>query len=138
MISSILLKSALQGFAIFAASFGTYFYFLQQNPGNASLARTMGLSILMLANLFLVLVNSSNYDFIFQSIHHLAKDKVMWAILFGTVAGLLLILYSPLNGILKLAPLTIGQFFLVIGISAVSVLWYEIVKWISFRKQIQP
>ena len=85
----------------------------------------------MLANLFLVLVNSSNRDFVFQSIHRLAKDKVMWAILFGTVAGLLIILYSPLNSILKMAPLTVGQLLLVIGISAVSVLWYEIVKGIS-------
>ena len=125
----ILWKSVLQGIAIFASSFGTYFYFLQQNPGNASLARTMGLSIVMVANVFLVLVNSSNYDFLFQSIHRLAKDKVMWAILIGTIAGLLLILYTPLSGILKLAPLTISQFLLVIGISAVSVLWYEIVKF---------
>jgi Ca2+-transporting ATPase len=53
----------------------------------------------------------------------------MWAILIGTIAGLFLILYTPLNGILKLAPLAIGQFFLAIGISAVSVLWYEIVKF---------
>jgi Ca2+-transporting ATPase len=125
----ILLKSVLQGLVIFAASFGTYFTFLQQNPGNAPLARTMGLSIVMLANLFLVLVNSSNYDFVFQSVRHLAQDRVMWAILIGTIAGLFLILYTPLNGILKLAPLTIGQFFLAIGISAVSVLWYEIVKF---------
>lgn len=124
----ILWKSVLQGIAVFAASFGTYFYFLQQNPGNAPLARTMGLSIVMLANLFLVLVNSSNYAFVFQSMHCLAKDKVMWAILIGTIAGLLLILYTPLSGILKLAPLTIGQFLLAIGISAASVLWYEIVK----------
>lgn len=125
----ILLKSVLQGIAIFVASFVTYFYFLRQNPGNASLARSMGLSIVMLSNLFLVLVNSSSYDFVFQFIHRLAKDKVMWAIFIGTIAGLFLILYTPLSSILKLAPLTIGQFFLVVGISAVSVLWYEIVKF---------
>ena len=124
----ILLKSVTQGLTIFAASFGTYFTFLQQNPGNAPLARTMGLSIVMLANLFLVLVNSSNYDFVFQSIRRLANDKVMWAILIGTISGLFLILYTPLSDILKLAPLTIGQFLLAIGISAASVLWYEIVK----------
>lgn len=127
----ILLKSILQGAAVFAASFGTYLVFLQQNPGNAPLARTMGLSIVMLANLFLVLVNSSNWDFVFHSIRRLAKNKVMWGILTGTLAGLLLILYTPLNGILKLAPLTISQFLLAAGISAVSVLWYEIVKVVN-------
>ena len=126
----ILSKSALQGFAIFAASFATYFYFLQQNPGSASLARAMGLSIIMLANLFLVLVNSSNCDSIFQSIRYLAKDKVMWAVLCATLTGLLIILYSPLNSVLKLAPPTMGQLALAFGISGASVLWYEIVKWI--------
>ena len=124
----ILLKSVSQGIAVFAASFGTYFYFLQQSPANAPLARTMGLSIVMLANLFLVLVNSSNFDYVFQSIRRLAKDKVMWAILIGTVAALAVILYSPLSGIFKMAPLTPAQFLLAAGISAVSVLWYEAVK----------
>jgi len=128
----ILFKSILQGLAVFSASFGTYFAFLQQNPANAALARTMGLAVIMLANLFLVQVNSSNYDFAIQSITRLARDKVMWAVNIGTIAGLLLILYTPLCGFLKLAPLSAGQFFLSVGIAAASVLWYEIVKLIHF------
>ena len=92
----------------------------------------MGLAVIMLANLFLVQVNSSNYDFAIQSITRLAKDKVMWAVNIGTIAGLLLILYTPLCGFLKLAPLSAGQFYLAVGIAAVSVLWYEIVKLIHF------
>ena len=131
----ILFKSILQGLAVFSASFGTYFAFLQQNPANAALARTMGLAVIMLANLFLVQVNSSNYDFAIQSITRLAKDKVMWAVNIGTIAGLLLILYTPLCGFLKLAPLSAGQFFLSVGIAAASVLWYEIVKLIHFIRR---
>lgn len=126
-------KSILQGLFIFAASFITYYVLLQQNPDNATLARTMGISVIIIANLFLVQVNSSNYDFAVHSMVRLAKDKVMWFVVTGTVAGLLLILYTPLSGILKLAPLSLGQFFLAVGIAAVSVLWYEIVK--LFRKQ---
>jgi len=52
----------------------------------------------------------------------------MWAVIIGTVAGLLLMLYTPLNRILNLAPLSLSQFFIAVGIAAVSVLWYEIVK----------
>jgi Ca2+-transporting ATPase len=37
-------------------------------------------------------------------------------------------LYTPLNRILNLAPLSLSQFFIAVGIAAVSVLWYEIVK----------
>ena len=138
LTAGILFKSILQGLSVFAASFGTYFLFLQQNPGNAPLARTMGLAIIMFANLFLVQVNSSDYDFAFQSVARLAHDKVMWAISLGTVAGLLVILYTPLCGFLKLAPLSADRFFLAAGIGAAAVLWYEAVKLVRFlrnRKQ---
>ena len=138
LTAGILFKSILQGLSVFAASFGTYLLFLQQSPGNAPLARTMGLAIIMFANLFLVQVNSSDYDFAFQSVARLAHDKVMWAISLGTVAGLLAILYTPLCGFLKLAPLSAGRFFLAAGIGAAAVLWYEAVKLVRFlhnRKQ---
>lgn len=129
-----LMKSILQGIMVFAASFGTYFTLLRQNPDNAAIARTMGLAIIIFANLFLVHVISSNSDFAFQSMRRLMKDKVMWIANIGTVAGLLLILYTPLNSFLKLAPLTMGQFFSAIGIAAASVLWYEFVKLIKYLK----
>jgi Ca2+-transporting ATPase len=130
-----LFKSVLQGIVIFAASFGTYYSILSKNPGNAPLARTMGLIIIVIANLFLVQVNSSDQDFAAQSLKHLVKDKVMWMVNMGTVAGLLLILYTPLYRLLKLVPLTVRQFFTAFGISAVSVLWYEAVKLVKkFRK----
>ncbi|SDM88656.1 cation-translocating P-type ATPase [Acetanaerobacterium elongatum] len=125
-----LTKSILQGLAVFGASFGTYYLVLMQN-GSAELARSMGLAIIMLANLFLVQVNSSITDFALQSIGRLMKDKVMWAVNLGTIAGLLVILYTPLNAFLKLAPLSLEQLLLTIGIAAGSVLWYELVKLIK-------
>lgn len=128
LTARILFKSVLQGIVIFASSFGAYYSILSQNPDNAVLARTAGLAIIILANLFLVQVNSSDRNFVFQSIKHLAKDKVMWAVNVGTIAGILVILYTPMCGILKLAPLTDRQFFTVFGIAAASVLWYEFVK----------
>ncbi len=123
-----LLKSVLQGLVIFAASFGTYYTVLAANPGNAPLARAMGLSVIMLSNLFLVQVNSSERDFAIQSAVRLAKDRVMWMVCIGTLLMLALILYTPLSGFLKLAPLSAVQLLCVAGISAASVLWYEIVK----------
>ncbi|HEY5556456.1 cation-translocating P-type ATPase [Acetobacterium sp.] len=122
----ILLKSVTQGLAIFAASFGTYLLFLEQ--GNAPLARTMGLAVIMLSNLVLVQVNSSDTDFAFQSFKRLINDKVMWAVNIGTIGGLFIILYTPITGFLKLYPLTVGQFLLAAGIAALSVFWYELVK----------
>lgn len=123
-----LLKSIIQGLAVFAASFGTYYAVLAADTANASIARTMGLTIIMLSNLFLVQVNSSDHDFAFQSISRLVKDRVMRTVNIGTLLMLAIILYTPLAHILKLAPLTAGQLFGSAGIAAAAVLWYEIVK----------
>lgn len=129
--AKILLKSVTQGLVLFAASFGTYLYMLGQHPDNPELARTMGFAVIMLANLFLVQVNSSDHDFAYQSIKRLAKDQVMWAVSLGTLAGLLIILYTPLNIFLKFAPLSVSQFLIVFAIAGISVLWYELVKLIK-------
>lgn len=128
LTSGILCKSVLQGIVVFAASFGAYYTVLSQNPANAPLARAMGLVIIIFANLFLVQVNSSDRDFVVQSLKRLARDKVMWIVNIGTVAAAILLLYTPVCGFLKLAPLSPVQLLTAIGISAVSVLWYELVK----------
>ncbi|OFV70545.1 cation-translocating P-type ATPase [Acetobacterium wieringae] len=133
--AKILLKSVSQGLVLFAASFGTYLYMLNQNPGSPELARTMGFAIIMLANLFLVQVNSSDHDFAFQSMKRLATDKVMWTVSIGTLVGLFVILYTPLNAFLKFAPLTLFQFLIVFVIAGISVLWYELVKLINKLKK---
>lgn len=128
LTGKLLGKSILQGLVVFAASFGAYFLTLANDPANAPVARAMGLSIIMLANLFLVQVNSSDHNFAFQSAKLLEKDGVMWAINLGTLALLGIILYTPLSVYLKLAPLSATQLFTVIILAALSVLWYEIVK----------
>lgn len=128
LTARILFKSVIQGLVIFAASFGAYYAMLGGNPENAPAARAMGLAIIMLSNLFLVQVNSSDHDFALQSVKRLAKDTVMWAVNLGTLAMLGIILYSPLNAFLQLAPLSTPLFFSAVGIAAVAVFWYEIVK----------
>ena len=123
-----LLKSVLQGFVMFASAFGIYYWTILQQPSNAPLARTMGLSVLMLSNLLLVLVNSSDHDSILHSVRRMAKDRVMWAVNIGVLVGLALILYTPMSSVLKLAPLTAIQLLTVVGLAIVSTCWFEIVK----------
>ncbi|HHW94811.1 MAG TPA: cation-translocating P-type ATPase [Mogibacterium sp.] len=132
---SILLKSIMQGLIIFAASFTTYFIVLGNNESNATVARAMGLSIIILSNLLLVQVNSSDHDYVFQSIKRLTGDKVMWAVNVLTLIGLLAILYTPISEFLKLAPLNSMQFLYVFGISIIAVMWYEFVKFINKIKR---
>jgi Ca2+-transporting ATPase len=129
LTAGVLLKSILQGLTIFAASFGTYYFTLAGNAQNAPVARAMGLAVIMLANLLLVQVNSSESDYAMHSFRRLAKDKVMWLVNFAILAGLGFILYSPLNSFLKLAPLSGAQLLTVLCAASASVLWYEVVKF---------
>jgi P-type Ca2+ transporter type 2C len=131
-----LFKSIIQGLIVFASSYGIYYYFLLKHPGNASLARSMGLAVIMLANLFLVQVNSSECDYAAQSFKQLVKDKVMWGANIGSIALLLLVLYSPINAFLKLSPLNGVQLLIASVIAATSVLWYEVVKMIKKAKKV--
>lgn len=128
LTAGLLLKSVVQGLIIFAMSFGAYFITLDGNPANAPVARSLGLAIIMLANLFLVQVNSSQHNFAVTTAKRLIHDKVMWAVNIITIAGLAVILYSPLHSFLKLAPLSLCQLGCALGLAAVSVLWYELVK----------
>lgn len=128
LTGKVLTKSVLQGLCVFAASFGSYYMTLAGDAANAPIARAMGLTVIMLANLFLVRVNSSDHDFVYHSVKRLAKDKIMWAVNIGTIVLLLLILYTPISGFLKLASLSVKQLLISFSLSAVSVLWFELVK----------
>jgi len=60
----------------------------------------------------------------------------MWVSNLGTIVGLLLILYSPVNSFLKLVPLSFQQFMISLAIAAIVVFWYEIVRLIkAIRKK---
>ena len=120
-----LIKSFIQGLIIFISSFGTYYYLLSKD---VLLARTMGLLIIMISNIFLVQVNSSDYDYAIVSLKKLLKDKVMIIVNSIMILGILIITYSPLNNFLKLEALSINNLLLVLFISFISVFWYEIVK----------
>lgn len=131
--SKILYKSITQGLVLFAASFGTYYYYLT-NVGDGNIARTMGLAIIMISNILLVQVNSSDTVYVYASVKKLLMDKVMWTISLGIVFGLAIALYTPLSSFLKLAPLSFYEVIIVIIISMISVMWYELVKLYKHRK----
>ncbi len=130
---AIVAKGMVQGLVIFAASFAAYYLLLQNNFAASEIARSVGLTVLMIANLFLVQVNSSYAQPWWQTISKLRQDKVMWAVNILACLLLAIILYSPVNSFLGLAPLSLPQLTLAIGLGAVSVLWYELVK-LGMRK----
>lgn len=131
----LLINSVLQGLLVFAASFISYFVIMDGDPANAPAARAMGLAIIMISNIFLVLVNSSNNDIMLHSVKRLAKDPVMWAVALGTAALLGVILYTPLSSFLKLAALSPVRLLIAAVLSLAAVIWYDAVKLIKKCKK---
>lgn len=127
---SILFKSILQGLVIFVASFSTYYILLESD---VLLARTMGLLIIIVSNFFLVQVISSEYDYAFNMVIKLLKDKLIVFINLILLVILFIILYTPIRDIFKLTSLSIKNILLVVVISFISVFWYEIIKMIKRR-----
>lgn len=84
----------------------------------------MGLVVLIIANLFLVQVNSPRTRLAVQTFWTLIRDKVIWTILGGTIVVLLALIYSPFN----LAALSLPQLCWCILIGMISVCWYDVVK----------
>lgn len=134
LTAKMLTKSILQGVAVFGASFAVYYQGILMGPDNARVARTMGLSIIFIANVLLVLVNSSERELAFKTLISQAHDRIMWTVILGTFAALGVMLYTPLSSMLKLAPLSFSQMLLVLGVSFASVMWYELVKIYRYLK----
>lgn len=123
---NMLVRSILQGVILFAFSFGTYYYFYRQ--ADIMTARSCGLAVLFLGNLFLVDANASKKDLAITTVKKLSRDKVFWFTNIGTVVLLGVILFTPVNRILKLDPLTWQETLITIGLAFVSVFWIEWVK----------
>lgn len=128
MTKDLLLKSFLQGLILFLGSFGSYYGYLLIHPGEAEIARTIGIGVLILSNLGLIPVNASEEESCFKSIKKIRKEKGILIVLSATFFMLLLIIYGPFNTVLKLKYLKPSVFFYTILVSFLSVFWYELVK----------
>ena len=73
--------------------------FALRPAANAALARTMGISIMLICNVLLVLGEQLGQRICLPvgPLKLWRKDRVMWAVMLGTLAVLLLIVYSPLS-----------------------------------------
>lgn len=128
---NLLIKSLFQGLAVFLASFGTYYLMLGRSDGSGELARSMGMTVLVFANLFLVLVNSSHTAAAWKSLRIYVEDRndrMVWIILGLTVLILIVLIYSPLSSFFNLTALSAGQFVISIVIAMASTLWFDLIK----------
>lgn len=123
---SELTTSIIQGLAITAAVLFIYQYSVY-NGYDEFISRTMVFTVLIVANVFLTLVNRSFYYSIFTTLRY--KNNLVLLIISITVFITALLLFVPqLSAFFEFKTLSPAQLFLAIGIGFLSVIWYEFVK----------
>jgi len=125
--------SILQGLMITAGSLFAYQYAVQ-NGYSEAVTRTMAFSVLIMANIFLTLVNRSFYYSIFTTLRY--KNNLVPLIIGITLLIYALLLFvDPLTIFFGLDHLTPGQLGVAAGAGFVSVIWFEGYKWIKRMKR---
>lgn len=124
-----LLVSIIQGVVITLGLLFIYQYAVYNGYGE-ELTRTMVFTALVTANIFLTLINRSFYYSIWTTLKY--KNKLVGYIIGITVLLMSLMLFVPsLNNFFEFEILTMPQLLICMGIGFISVVWYEIVKWIK-------
>lgn len=125
--SSIIVKCILQGVAIFAGFFGSY-YHLIKNGMDPVFSVTFSFTVLVLSNIFVVYVLQSN-EFALKNMIIDLKDKVIAFINFVIIIMLLFIIYVPfLQKIVGTTPLTLKELFCAVLISIMVTLPFDLLK----------
>lgn len=119
--------SIIQGLAITGGVLFTYQLTVRQGGGE-ELTRAMVFTTLIFSNIFLTLVNRS---FIFSFIQGLRyRNSLLTFILLATVGLVAIMLYiPPVTRFFHMQPLHVHDAGISAAIAAVSVFWFEIVKW---------
>ncbi len=121
--------SVIQGLIISIGTLFVYQYAVQLGYSEA-LTRTMVFTTLISANIFLTLINRSFYYSFFTTIRY---KNILVAIIIGiTILACALLLYiKPLSVFFKFYQINYMQLGVSIAVGLLSVIWYEIVKWIK-------
>lgn len=128
-----LTTSVIQGIIITVGALTAYQYSVSSGF-TENTTRTMVFMVLIVANIFLTLVNRSFYYSIFTTLKY--KNNLVPIIIGLTIILSLILFYVPvLTRFFEFERLTIPQLGTTIVIGAISVLWYEIVKGIKRTKK---
>lgn len=121
--------SVIQGVVITIGVLFAY-QFAVQNGGNEEKTRAMVFSTLIFANILLSFVNRSFFYSILESFRN--RNPLLIGISALVLMMLLVILYvKPISLFFKVTALNISELGMTVFIAAVSVLWFEIYKYVK-------
>ncbi|MBO9727474.1 MAG: cation-translocating P-type ATPase [Chitinophaga sp.] len=119
--------SIIQGLLITAGVLSAYQWSVAQGYDETH-TRSMVFTTLVLANIFLTLVNRSFYYSFLHSMRN--RNKLMVSVIIITLILLAVMLYvPPVAQFFSINALQLPQLLICAGIGAVAVLWFEIWKW---------
>ena len=131
----LLFLSILQGVFSLAAIAGVYKIALTMNQSVAE-ARTLSFFALIVSNLCLILTNRSWCKSILASLR-IPNQALKWVII-GAILFLGLVIYVPfLQKIFHFAPMHCLDIIIAVVAGFLSVVWFEIVKILSVKKNIE-
>ncbi len=130
-----LTTSIVHGVMITAGTLTAYQYAVYTGA-DENLTRTLVFTTLIAANIFLTLVNRSFYYSVLTTLKY-KNNLVVLIILSTLLLSALLIYIKPFAAFFKFESLSIQQLCISILIGFVSVIWFELVKWRTRRKDVQ-
>jgi len=124
-----LTTSIIQGLVITLGTLFVYQYSVHQGY-DADRTRTMTFTVLIVANIFLTLINRSFYYSILTTLKY--KNNMVLQIIFLTIAIVALLLFvKPLTAFFEFETLSLSQLLICFGVGFTSVIWFELVKLIK-------
>jgi Ca2+-transporting ATPase len=127
-----LATSVIQGLVITLGTLAVYQYAVQQGS-NENITRTMVFLTLIAANIFLTLVNRSFFYSVITTSRY--KNNLVSIIILITIGLMALLLFvTPFRNVFKFERLNSLQLLISIATGFVSVIWYEVVKFLKRRR----
>ena len=126
--------SIIQGLAITAGVLFMYQHGVQNGYDEAG-TRSLVFATLVLANIFLTLANRSFYYSLLSEMRN--RNTLMLYIISATVIMPMLMLYvQPIARFFTITPLSLKDLLACCAAAAISVLWFEVWKWMKRKKII--
>jgi Ca2+-transporting ATPase len=124
--------SIIQGFVITAGTLFIYQYACKEGY-NEALTRTMTFTVLIVANIFLTLINRSFYFSVLKTLRY--KNNMVFLIIIITmsIVGILLFV-KPFTDFFDFQRLSMPQLIISCTVGFISVIWFEMVKFIKRKK----
>jgi Ca2+-transporting ATPase len=121
----------LQGVGILLATFVLYLFVIKSGRGELE-ARSFAFVSLVLANLFLIIVNLSWSKNIYQIL--LSANKILFVVIAGAFLSLVVVLYTPFfSNLFHLGPLHFVDFLTIGAVAFISLAWFEILKFVRSK-----